>query len=435
MKEKHPIDSFFKESLADRQYPMKEEYWSAAADLIEAQGGRKRRRFLWLFLLIGLLITGSTLGYYFSRDTAKKLKPNTEIASTFEVDANEKESPENALLDKGRGNEPVEVEVEKIEREPALPAASFPINRVETSKANSLLSKTQPANSGSEKSFIETEETNPNPTNRVLDLLELEQSELLAAREDRGVGLDLKKKEQKSEYKARVLNERAFELEEQDQSNPSFRYLSRAARSKHQWGLDLGFALNKGIKDPTSSGQSLGMSPVIGISYRRRFNAQLEFISGLRYTQMPALTGDSTFLSTDFSFGAQVEGINIKALSLHQAEIPLQLAWYTGPRSKIVGGAYFRYLINVQSEVSRFESNPFESTPGPVNRAWGYKQGFSDLDYGLQLGYFYHLSEGLQIGLETQYGLKDVRDNAFYRINSFDRNLNARIILRYHFLN
>ncbi|MEM8886504.1 MAG: hypothetical protein AAGD28_00860 [Bacteroidota bacterium] len=432
MKEKHPIDSFFKEKLADRQYPMKEEYWSAAADLIEAHGGRKRRRFLWLFLLIGLLITGSTIGYYFSPDRGEELISSTELSAPFEANAKE-DTPKNHLLESGNEAR----ENGGLEIEPALSAnpSSTSLEKEATSNAGSGSIVNNSVNLETTAKRIEREKASNDPSMRVLHAMEQEQSELKSDLDESGKRIALKKEVQTQEYKARVLDERAFELADQESSNPSFRYQSRASRRKHQWGLDVGFAVNKGIKDPTSSGQSLGMSPVLGITYRQRFNANLEFITGLRYTQMPALAGDSTFLSTDFSFGAQVEGINIKALSLHQAEIPLQLAWYIGPRSKVVGGAYFRYLINVQSEVSRFESNPFESTPGPVNRAWGYKQGFKDLDYGLQLGYFYHLSEGLQIGLETQYGLQDVRDNAFYRINSFDRNLNARIILRYYFLN
>ena len=432
MKEKHPIDSFFKEKLADRQYPMKEEYWSAAANLIEAQGGRKRRRFLWLFLLIGLLITGSTIGYYFSLDRGEELISLAEISSDFEANPKE-DTPKTNLLESG--NELAENR--RLEREPVLSAnpASTSFEKENTPIADSPNTASNSVHSETEVKLTNGEQAQSESSKRVLHAMDQEQPELKLDLEEKGKGLDLKKEEQIHKYQARVLNERAFELAEQASSNPSFRYESRAARRKHQWGLDVGFAVNRGIKDPASSGQSLGMSPVLGISYRQRFNANLEFITGLRYTQMPALAGDSTFLSTDFSFGAQVEGINIKALSLHQAEIPLQLAWYIGPRGKVIGGAYFRYLINVQSEVSRFESNPFESTPGPVNRAWGYKQGFKDLDYGLQLGYFYHLSEGLQIGLETQYGLKDVRDNAFYRINSFDRSMSARILLRYHFLN
>ena len=110
MKEKHPIDSFFKEKLADRQYPMKEEYWSAAADLIEAQGGRKRRRFLWLFLLIGLLITGSTIGYYFSADRGKELISSTEISADFEANPKE-DTPKNKLLE----SEDELVEIEGLE--------------------------------------------------------------------------------------------------------------------------------------------------------------------------------------------------------------------------------------------------------------------------------------------------------------------------------
>ena len=430
MKEKHPIDSFFKEKLAERQYPMKEEYWSAAADLIEAQSGRKRKRFLWLFLLIGLLITGSTIGYYFSPNSAEQLEIDGELLSTIEDSGSETIS------------EPVHVDTELEEAirkdtgvKPSLPADKSPATYSERLENISPSKKAGILASADEKKLEALEKESSRHENRVLDALGLEAAELEAEHADRGIGLAGEEKEQVIDYTARVLDERAFELEDEQAANPSLRFQSRASRRKHQWGLDMGFAVNKGINDPSASGQSLGMSPLIGISYHRRFNANLEFISGLRYTQMPALAGDSTFLSTDFSFGARVEGINIKALALHQAEIPLQLAWYVGPRSKVIGGAYFRYLINVQSEVSRFESNPFESTPGPVNRAWGYKQGFKDLDYGLQLGYFYHLSEGLQIGLEAQYGLQDVRDNAFYRIESFDRNLSARILLRYHFLN
>ncbi|MEL6251171.1 MAG: hypothetical protein AAFR87_04090 [Bacteroidota bacterium] len=432
MKEKHPIDSFFKEKLANQQYPMKEEYWSAAADLIEAHGGRKRKRFLWLFLLIGLLITGSTIGYNFSTNSEEELLALRELTSTTEYKTDEY-VPTLAGVELEKGG----IAVKEVESKPFLSTENSPESRLKMLGNASPLANAdiQAEREVEEKRSADQEKINPEYANRVLDALGLEKPALEDQKVDRGVGQRTKEKEQVIDYKARVLDERAFELEEQKQSNPSFHYPGRASRRKHQFGLDVGYAVNKGIKDPTSSGQSLGMSPVIGISYRQRFNANLEFISGLRYTQMPSLAGDSTFTSTDFSFGAQVEGINIKALSLHQAEIPVQLAWYVSPRSKIIGGVYFRYLINVQSEVSQFESNPFESTPGPINRAWGYKQGFSDLDYGLQLGYFYHLSEGLQIGLETQFGLKDIRDNAFYRINSFDRNLNARIILRYHFLN
>ncbi|MEM6803892.1 MAG: hypothetical protein AAF696_20975, partial [Bacteroidota bacterium] len=102
--------------------------------------------------------------------------------------------------------------------------------------------------------------------------------------------------------------------------------------------------------------------------------------------------------------------------------------------SSFSAGGYFRYLINVQSEVAAFESNPFETLPGPVRKAWGYKQGFRNMDLGLQAGYHFKLSEGLQIGLEAQYGFIDLRRNDFYRESSFDRNLNARIVLRYDFL-
>ncbi|MEM6802410.1 MAG: hypothetical protein AAF696_13460, partial [Bacteroidota bacterium] len=63
MKEKHPIDSFFKERMAERQYPFKEEYWQSASAMIEANQSNKRKKFFWLFLLFGLLGIAGWMGY------------------------------------------------------------------------------------------------------------------------------------------------------------------------------------------------------------------------------------------------------------------------------------------------------------------------------------------------------------------------------------
>lgn len=471
MNEKHPIDSFFKDKLAERQYPMKEEYWASASALIEANSARKRRKFLWFFLFLGLLGSTSLIGYWkYALEETSPIGAKELVLGQIEsnqTELNQTETKQAADLP----IENIELEIPKREKKgliaekeqastltknPVVLAKTpqIPEGKIETDSQleQERQSKSQAAGKGLNQQDpvikIKEQPVSNSPSkplaeqapkslhgSRVLDALS---KELVQNIEPDDLGQAL------NQTRGKALEAIAFDatishlaISLLPLNLPSLEagqipFIRRNRR--HSLGLDFGFALHDAMGSKIEQTQSMGMSPVLGLGYRFQLNRNLSFQSGLRYTQTPSLAGDSTYTSTSFSFGAQVQGTRIRPLTLHQLELPFSLRLQIGARSSLALGGYMRYLLNVRSEVSTFESNPFETSPGPVNKAWGYKQGFKDVDLGLQFAYYYQLSEGLHVGFETQYGLRDLRGNTFYREQNFDRNLNARIVLRYDFV-
>jgi len=442
MKEKHPIDSFFKDKLAERQYTLKEEYWASASALIEAKTARKRRRFLWLFICLGLVAGFSVLGYLNYRTGQDPINQDSMLVLN-KSEPEEKDpgaysgiiNPKAAIESQKEESQKTKIPNEDKPSQDAVSKGKF----MEKGQSSSELKNTKKIMEFSEEGILtdaqaEKLRNSMEGKSRTLNALA---SEFSNESPPKNIPIPTHNQNLKQPIDAvfaLALSQKKVLLPEVSLEDATV-YSSPpwGANRRHRLGLEFGFALNDAIGSKTEQTQSLGLSSLAGISYRLQLSRNLSLLSAVRYTQLPSLAGDSTYTSTSFSFGIEAEHINIRPLSLHQLELPVSLNWQLGPRSSLTAGSYFRYLINVQSEVARYDSNPFETQPGPVNKAWGYKQGFEKLDLGLQLGYFYQLSEGLHLGIETQYGLRDMRNNSFYRETSFDRNLNARLVVRYDF--
>jgi hypothetical protein len=64
-----------------------------------------------------------------------------------------------------------------------------------------------------------------------------------------------------------------------------------------------------------------------------------------------------------------------------------------------------------------------------TTQQWGYTRAFNRIDVGLSLGYDYQVTKGWKVGTRINYGLTDVAKNDIFSRQSFDNNLNIRLLL------
>lgn len=199
-------------------------------------------------------------------------------------------------------------------------------------------------------------------------------------------------------------------------------------------GLIAGLSVSQGWKNTLSRRANPSLDPTIGLRFEYASNpiAEWTFNSEIIYSSRSSLNAQYGYDSTSYGFGATTVSRNINIEELHNIALPIY-AVYKKDKHQFMGGLSFNYLINAQSTTTGngtlYSTDDIELFNVATTEQWGYTSAFNRFDVGLTLGYDYEIRQGWRLGTRINYGLTDAAKNNVFNNNTFDNNLNIRLLL------
>lgn len=450
------IDKLFKDGFEGANEPFNEAAWNSMEKLLDKK--KKRGFFFWFTrgILPAILVLIPTFFYINSIDDKKQIVENVtnEDSKSDNNSPNQQKNIEPKTIDK------VNTKKEKPEKEninePQTKASNpYKTNKeIVVKKAEVINSKSEIKNGKSEKNEVKktfektensknvevikpvftenktdsstteinfTENTNQdvniNPTSNSVAVLTNDEEE--------------KEIEKKTEEAAEKEDSVSNEKKEPKEVLPTTPTNPNEKISNKNLGLIAGY--NYSLPWYNTDKHSL-KNLYIGISYVRNLGFKSSLYTGINF-QIRNNAGSSRFYeSENYDFGRNLESITIKNLSLYYVEIPLLYSYNFSGRNRVGLGVYAAYLINTYSQIEFKNVDFFGNETIENEEGWGYLNGLERTDFGLLFHYEYSLLPELNLGLNVNYGFKDVTDNRIFGKNQVDNNAQIRLFVRYHFL-
>jgi hypothetical protein len=113
--------------------------------------------------------------------------------------------------------------------------------------------------------------------------------------------------------------------------------------------------------------------------------------------------------------------------------VPVKFA-VTIRKDNIIGlGCNVGYLLNSDSKKENYTTSNNTGTKNNLksSKEKGSVQGFNPFDIQASVFYRRKIYKGFSVNAEFIYGLTDVKDNSFFKTNSFDRNMGFKLTLCY----
>jgi hypothetical protein len=194
----------------------------------------------------------------------------------------------------------------------------------------------------------------------------------------------------------------------------------------------LGFSPQLG-SDALTNGRDL--NPSAGISFNKYLNRNLLLSFGLGYNRVSGLK-PSTITSKHilYSYGEESAVTAVTPERLHYLCLPIRAGWQFKPGHSLWAGYTISYLFNAEARVEKYNQSINRTDGYTSYMAGGYTEGFRIFDSQLALLYRVRLRKELWMQAEFAYGLTDVKDNGFFRSQSYERNNSIRLTLVYGFL-
>ncbi|MEZ4776147.1 MAG: outer membrane beta-barrel protein [Bacteroidia bacterium] len=406
MSDHEKLDDFLREKLEGRSFEFKDAYWDAAEKVILAdQAARKKRR--WFFLIFIFFLTGGGLSSaYYSLTQSGHLHDNegAQLAENSSATiAQPRKHIDHIEIVEEICDESLQVFAEKK-------TTSRSLKKTPYRKKITISGEFHPSGnvvlSGEEKAFphvLAQEETLPGQSYQQIF------SSVHAVRP----------------WRNQLLS----------RMNDSLLYKHTAKgipiRRRNYFGLTLGNTISPGLRNTQSARAPLSNSPVVGFRYAYAITPAVRFQTGLTYQSRGGLQADSTYRSVAFAFGAETQATTISPQTLHYLEVPLLVDFRLSGRHYVMAGVNVSRLVNSRSLVTKQLILPFDTEDQGTTREWGYTQGFKPVDVSVMAGYGYYLNKGVRVGIQGNYGLRDITDEKFFLNTTKDRNLQLRLILEY----
>lgn len=178
--------------------------------------------------------------------------------------------------------------------------------------------------------------------------------------------------------------------------------------------------------------EGAGFTPVAGISITQTID-RLAGNAGVYFNMINHLNSPGHEATmTEYGFGLNTRTITITPLSVYYLAIPVKIFYQFNPKNFIGLGCNTVFLMNTRSKVDTYSENTHE--PQKYYKK-GYVEGFSPFDFQLTASYKREFRGVYGIGAEAFYGLTDVRNNAFFQRNVFERNMGFRLTIYYNLKN
>lgn len=386
MNEGHPLDDFFRDTLANREFDYQDSYWQGALALLDRD--RRRRRFLlwWWWGGMSLMLLGCTAAWLWDAPAP----PESLFAN--ELSWAECMAPE------------------------AAPAALVAVSATESASPD-FAETSSPKRRASGKRSSEEASANP-PAPPVVASQALYET------------LSLPPQRRQPDWEGQVDSVllRAYRLTAPGDRLPRW----QASGDWRQHRLHLGLVAGTQLAPAWRGGDAGGPStaPVAGLTVRFVLAPRWNLLAAALYQQRGSLGRARSFRSIDYGFGSEEEMIQLNTQTLHFLSLPLSVEFQLAQRHGVAIGLEPAWLAGIRTEVSRTTltngENPEATTDGTT---WRYPQGYERWDLALQIGYRYSLSQQLRLGTVASYGLRDLTQNDYFQTSFTDRQIAWRLWL------
>ena len=184
------------------------------------------------------------------------------------------------------------------------------------------------------------------------------------------------------------------------------------------------------IKDPSQKFFDK-INPMGGLYFVRSFVNGFGFGSGLFYSVYSASTLDPrVYRSVGQEFGYKALVTEIAPDKLHYGRVPLFLT-YSFKKNRIFAGVQTSYIALVRSKVYTYNEAYGVNNDQKTEHTFGYTNGISKFDVSINLAFSRTVYQKFGLGIGMDYGFKDVKDNAYFSSNKFDRNISFQLLLTY----
>ena len=196
-------------------------------------------------------------------------------------------------------------------------------------------------------------------------------------------------------------------------------------QAKHEFFVSGGPAANTSY----ASGQSAGWNA--GLGYRYRINSRMALLAGAQYNR----TGDMGLLietdSVFFGFGRTEVNTQKHYKNIGSLRFPINFEYQLNPAHALSVGAYADVPLTVSMDMTRTTHTQKGATDVEEHSNSKQRPEFNPVNYGLQMAYFYQIYPQFSVGLQLNYGLSDLTNNAHKHFEHNHRLLQTDLTLRY----
>ncbi|HWY98973.1 MAG TPA: porin family protein [Bacteroidia bacterium] len=175
-----------------------------------------------------------------------------------------------------------------------------------------------------------------------------------------------------------------------------------------------------------------GFNPVAGFGFTHLFDSTWAIHIGAYYTTINNLSS-STYTSqhTNYDFGYSATDTTITTKWLHYITLPVQLQYNINNKNYIGAGGSISYLITSTGTMTTYNQTAFTAANKAVITQTGYSKGFNTFNASVMALYGRRFSDKLSASIIAYFGLMDIKDNAFFSTQQFERESGLRILLAY----
>ena len=210
------------------------------------------------------------------------------------------------------------------------------------------------------------------------------------------------------------------------------------------FSVDAGTNFEFGWQYPDAS-EAAGFNPILGIGITHYINQKWSLQSGVEYGSIAYLNAQKVFTSTTYGFGSTSVDTVVHTKMLHYAVVPLLFEYHFNDKNAICFGGSISYLVNSKSKITintttiapmvldSSQTGPVENLTTSTNsmETGYYSNAFNKWDASLAIGYRRRISQKIGIAAIANIGLLDVKNNAFFSREQFERNVGLKIIISY----
>ena len=178
---------------------------------------------------------------------------------------------------------------------------------------------------------------------------------------------------------------------------------------------------------------SFSSNPIQGIEISKAITPYFEIGTGAYYTYLSIHNGGVKTITThtEYGFGYKADVTEIKTNKLHYVVIPVYARVNINDRNSCIIGVNTFALFNTSNSVTSYKESYGEKQATGSKKTNGYSNGINTYDIGVLVGYKRHLFWNIGAAIYFNYGLRDIKKNAYYNENKFERNISGQFMLTY----
>ena len=191
-----------------------------------------------------------------------------------------------------------------------------------------------------------------------------------------------------------------------------------------------GVGLSKGFSNGPNSEKNEVISPIVGLGYMQPLAPGWELSVGAQYLQRNGHSLEDSISETIY-YLTPTRYTSVNTIQdMEFLHFPLSVSFNPSGNHKFTLGGFATLLLDSWSTIEEREQGILTSGYSKQERVRGYREGISEMSYGISLGYEYQLLERISVGFRYNRGLNDLTDDQVIRQSNKDQISEGQIIFK-----